>query len=113
MKLETKKFIECQELIGKIKSGEILAASKEPKTADEINEIVTDEELKRKNIRENRLVKWQEMAEQDQKFQKAALEGMIKCQEFLEDSKESRDKLFSLLERMVVAMEKNNTTYLL
>lgn len=90
-----------------------MASSKDPKTGEEIEEIVETEETKRKNIRENRLAKWQEFADQDQQFQKAALEGMKICAAQITDAADARNRLFGLLERMVVAVERNspNTTY--
>ena len=58
----------------KIKAGEIIASSSEPKSVEEARSAIETEEANRKTIRENRLNSWKEMAGQDLAYQKKAIE---------------------------------------
>ena len=106
-------FIHCQDLIVKIKSNEIIVSSTDPKSTDEVQEIVQAEEDTRKNIRESRLKKYQEYADMDQQFQRRSLEGLDDCKKFFEESGAFKKEMLTCLNRMVVCMEQSNAYYCL
>ena len=106
-------FTKCQELIAKIKSGEIIASSAAPKTATQVEEIVESEEAKRKNMRESRFKKFADMAEVEQHLQEKHLESLDGIQKHLEESGIFKKDLLSVLDRMVSCMEKSNAYYVL
>ena len=106
-------FTKCQELIAKIKTGEIIATSTEPKTAAQVEEIVESEEAKRKNMRESRLQKFTDMADAEQKLQQKHLDCLTGVDTHLAESNAFKKDLLSVLDRMVTCMEKSNAYYVL
>lgn len=108
-----KQFQECQELIVKIKAGEIIASSTEPKTAAEVEEIVETEEAKRKTIRESRLKRFEDLATTDHTHQKMSIELMQTLNEHCKESTEFKREALDVLKRMAASMEQSNAYYVL
>ncbi len=96
------------ELIGKIKVSEVLSSSAKPKVAAEVSIEIEEANNSRQNIRDIRLVRFEKLAESDQKFQQASLKGIEELQKSVVESRESKQQLLLLLERLVTAVEKQN-----
>ena len=96
------------EMIGKIKGSEVLSSSAKPKVATEVSLEIEEANNSRQNIRDIRLVRFEKLAESDQKFQQASLKGIEELQKSVVESRESKQQWLLLLERLVTAVEKQN-----
>jgi len=98
------------ELIEKLKANEVIVNSKYQKTANEVKNEIECGNNTRKNIRDNRLEKYERMAESDQKFQAEVMNGIESLRESMQEAKEMRKQTVAILERFVIAFEKSNST---
>ena len=85
------------ELIDKIKVSEVLSSSAKPKVAAEVSIEIEEANNSRQNIRDIRLVRFEKLAESDQKFQQASLKGIEELQKSVVESRESKQQLLLYL----------------
>ena len=97
-------------MIEKLKANEVIVNSKYQKTANEVKNEIECGNNTRKNIRDNRLEKYERMAESDQKFQAEVMNGIESLRESMQEAKEMRKQTVAILERFVIAFEKSNST---
>lgn len=81
-----------------------LSRSSEKKSAEEVEEIIEEATETRKNIRENRLQRYKEMANKDQEFQDAAIDAIHQLMADRQQHRKERRKLMNLFTELVNAL---------
>ena len=78
-----------------------------------MEEIVDGEEGKRKNIRENRMNKLQDIAQTDHDYQKMSIELMHEFSAYCKESTAFKREVLDVMKGMASSMEKSNAYYVL